>query len=65
MDPSISEMFEEYGACLYYKFTYRLKTLGYKSKGIGSRTTKTALFNILMKTFLNINQHGTYSKTTK
>ena len=27
----------DYGACLHCKFTYRLKTSGYKSKGIGSR----------------------------
>ena len=28
------------GACLYCKFNYRLKTLGYTSKGIGSWMTK-------------------------
>ena len=53
------------GACIYCKFTYRLKTSGYKSKGIGSRMTNSALFNILMKTFLHTSQHGTSSKTTK
>ena len=53
------------GACLYCKFTYRLKSLGYKSKGGGLRMTYSALFYILMKTFLNISRHGTSSKNNK